>query len=547
MTLDLRYYLAVLLRRLHWVVLSFAAVTALALVVAYRMTPIYESAARLLLESPQIPDSLAAPTVDTAALEQLQIVEQRLMTRQNLLDIARKFNALPNIANLSPDEIVEAMRQATVIVKQAGREQATLMTITFRAPQAKAAADVVNEYVTRILADNTAIRAGQAQDTLQFFRQEADRLSADLSTQSGAILAFQNQNADALPDTLEYRLTQQSTLTERLASVNRDIASLKDQRARLAEIYRSTGQLGPSQQTPEATELAQLQTDLARARAVYAPSNPKITLLEDTIAQLQAKIAAEDQSARTDAAADEVGADEVGGDEVGGDEATGSPDGSPDGSQNAPQGAPQSAPMSPLDIQNAQIDSQLTQLEAQARDITTQLAALKDSIDRTAAVAVQLQALQRDYENTQAQYATATDRLSKASTGERIEALAKGQRIGVLDAATVPDSPSRPNRVKIALTGGVAGLILGFGLVILAEILNSAIRRPIDLERHLQITPIGVIPYVHTPREILARRAWIGGGLVAVVVGLPLAVWALDSYYMPIDLIIAKIVKKLGL
>lgn len=284
--------------------------------------------------------------------------------------------------------------------------------------------------------------------------------------------------------------------------------------------------------------MAQLQTDLARARAVYAPSNPKITLLEDTIAQLQAKIAAEDQSARTDAAADEVGADEVGGDDA---------TGSPDGSQGAPQGAPQNAPMSPLDIQNAQIDSQLTQLEAQARDITTQLAALKDSIDRTAAVAVQLQALQRDYENTQAQYATATDRLSKASTGERIEALAKGQRIGVLDAATVPDSPSRPNRVKIALTGGVAGLILGFGLVILAEILNSAIRRPIDLERHLQITPIGVIPYVHTPREILARRAWIGGGLVAVVVGLPLAVWALDSYYMPIDLIIAKIVKKLGL
>ena len=512
MTLDLRYYLAVLLRRLHWVVLSFAAVTALALVVAYRMTPIYESAARLLLESPQIPDSLAAPTVDTAALEQLQIVEQRLMTRQNLLDIARKFNALPNIANLSPDEIVEAMRQSTVIVKQAGREQATLMTITFRAPQAKAAADVVNEYVTRILADNTAIRAGQAQDTLQFFRQEADRLSADLSTQNGAILAFQNQNADALPDTLEYRLTQQSTLTERLASVNRDIASLKDQRARLAEIYRATGQLGPSQETPEARELAQLQTDLARARAIYAPSNPKIALMEETIAQLQAKIAAQDTS---DKAA---------------------------GTTQAEAGT-----MSPLDIQNAQIDSQLTQLEAQARDITTQLAALKDSIDRTAAVAVQLQALQRDYENTQAQYATATDRLSKASTGERIEALAKGQRIGVLDAATVPDSPSRPNRVKIALTGGVAGLLLGFGLVILAEILNSAIRRPIDLERHLQITPIGVIPYVHTPREILARRAWIGGGLVAVVVGLPLAVWALDSYYMPIDLIIAKIVKKLGL
>ena len=65
---------------------------------------------------------------------------------------------------------------------------------------------------------------------------------------------------------------------------------------------------------------------------------------------------------------------------------------------------------------------------------------------------------------------------SPRSTGERIEALSKGQRIGVLDAATVPDSPARPNRVKIALLGGIAGLVLGFGLVILAEPTDSMAR-----------------------------------------------------------------------
>ncbi len=505
MSFDLRYYLAVLLRRLHWVILTFIAVTGLAVVVAFRMTPVYESSARLLLESPQIPDSLVAPTVDTAALEQLQIVEQRLMTRQNLLEVARKFDALPGLAGLTPDEIVDGMRKATVIDKQAGRDQATLMTITFRAPTPQASAAVVNEYVTRILADNTATRTGQAQDTLQFFRQEVDRLSTDLSTQSAAILDFQNKNADALPDTLNYRMTQQASLQERLSEVSRAIASLKDQRERLVEIYRSTGQLGPTQQTPEAAQLASLQAELARARAIYAPGNPKIALLESTVAALQGKIAAQDPA----------------------------------------PGAP--APMTPLDIQTTQIDAQLNQLDLQSKDITTQLAALKASIDRTSAVSVQLQALQRDYDNTQTQYATATDRLSKASTGERIEALAKGQRIGVLDAATIPDQPASPNRVRIGLLGGVAGLFLGFGLILLTEILNSAIRRPIDLERHLQITPIGVIPYSFTPREILRRRLTIALVFLVVALGLPLAVWLIDSYYLPIDLIIAKITKKLNL
>lgn len=547
---DLRYVLAVVLRRLHWVVASFAAVTALSLVVAFRMTPVYESQARLLLQSPQIPDSLAAPTVDTAALEQLQIVEQRLMTRQNLLEIARKFDALSNLANLTPDEIVEGMRNATQIDKQGGRDQATLMTVTFRAPSALAAADVVNEYVTRILADNTATRTGQAQDTLQFFRQEVDRLSTDLSTQSARILDFQSKNADALPDTLTSRMSQQASLSERLAGIGRDISSLKDQRARLVEIWRATGQIGPAPQSPEAQQLAALEIELARARALYAPGNPKITMLETTIAGLRGKGGAPNapqdapQNAPPDAPKDTTGngAGNGAGNGVA-DPATADP-AAPAPADPAPA-AP--AQMTALDLQTTQIDAQLRQLDLQAQDITAQLDKLKDSIDRTAAVAVQLQALQRDYDNIQEQYATASDRLAKASTGERIEALAKGQRIGVLDAATVPDAPARPNRVKMALYGGAGGIALGFALILLAEVLNSAVRRPIDLERQLQITPIGVIPYVFTPREILRRRLVIGLVLVVAVVGLPLAVWAIDTWYMPIDLIIAKVAKKLNL
>ena len=314
----------------------------------------------------------------------------------------------------------------------------------------------------RILTDNTATRTGQAQDTLQFFTQEVDRLSTDLSTQSAAILDFQNANADALPDTLDYRLTQQSNLQERLAVTERDLTSLRDQRARLVEIYRATGQLEGIQRSPEAAQLAQLQADLSRA-----PCH-----LFGHQSQGRAFGKQHRPSCRPASTAN------------------------PNRNPKSPAPRP---PSRPLDIQTAQIDAQMAQLEQQAKDITAELARLKDSIDRTAAVAVQLQALQRDYDNTQVQYATATDRLSKASTGERIEALAKGQRIGVLDAATVPDAPYSPNRVKIVTLGGLAGLVLGFGLILLTELLNSAIRRPTDLERHLQIIPIGVIPYMETP------------------------------------------------
>ncbi|MBC7477988.1 MAG: lipopolysaccharide biosynthesis [Pseudorhodobacter sp.] len=516
-------------------IIIFLIVSAVSAFIALKLPPVYESTARLLMESPQIPDALAAPTVDTAALEQLQVIEQRLMTRSNLLDIARKFNVFPAMATMTPDDIVSAMRDTTTIAKQAGREQATLLTITFDASDAQTAANVVNEYVTRILTDNTASRTSQAQDTLEFFQQEVERLSADLSTQSAKVLDFQNRNSDALPGTLNYRLTEQSNLQERLASVARQISGLKDQKQRLIEIYRATGQLDNSRavvQSPESVQLAQLQVDLDQALAVYAPTNPKVTLLQTRIAKLQAKVG-------IDAARDPAPVPDT-------------PPGTGIGVQTAPAdgiSSPtlDSSPMSMLDIQTTEIDSQITQLTEESNDTTKQLAALKDSIDRSSGVAVQLEALNRDYANIQAQYDSATDRLSKASTGERIAVLSKGQRIGVLDAATVPDVPARPHRQKIIAMGTALGLALGLGLVALLELLNTSVRRPIDLEHRLNITPIGTIPYSRTPGEMMRRRLAILFAFLVIAAGLPARAWVIDTYYMPIDLILAKVSTKLGL
>lgn len=541
MKIDIRYYLVVLLRHLHYIFIVFTAVTAISGILAFKLPAVYESSARLLMEAPQIPDALASSTVDTAALEQLQIIEQRLMTRQNLLEIARKFKALPKIDTMDPDAIVEAMRGNTTITKQAGRDQATLMNITFDAAQGQIAAAVVNEYVTRLLADNTGIRTSQAQDTLQFFHQQVDRLSTDLSTQSAKILEFQNKNADALPDTLNYRLTQQSNFQERIASLDREVAGLKDQRQRLIDIYRATGQLDGSPQgttlSPEAQQLAALELELTQALAVYAAGNPKVKLLQSKVAELKAKASAVAKAASLDAQTQAP------------PQAEGTPPdpAAPAGSENPADPAAAPDPMSPLDIQTADIDAQISQLTTQRDDTSKALAALTETINRTAGVAVQLEALRRDYANIQTQYDTTSDQLAKASTGERIEALSKGQRIAVLDAATVPDAPTRPNRVKIIIFGAALGLMLGLGLVGLLEVLNRSVRRSSDLERHLNITPIGSIPYVRTPAENLRLRLSIVVVLVLIVAGLPALLYLVDTYYMPVDLIMAKISTKLGL
>ena len=159
---ELRFYLSLFIRRLPAFLLVAAIVAAISVVVAVSLPPAYESRTRLIVESPQIPDELAPSTVRLPGKERLQIIENRLLTRPNMLDIARRLNVLADQEDMSPDEIVEAMESRTVINSNARRNEATIMEIVFEARTAKLAAQVLNEYLQLIQQSDVSFRQGRA-------------------------------------------------------------------------------------------------------------------------------------------------------------------------------------------------------------------------------------------------------------------------------------------------------------------------------------------------------------------------------------------------
>ena len=92
--MELKYYFALFMRRLHYFLIVASLITAAAVTVAMTLPPAYESQAQLLVESPQIPEELAASTVRTHPIEQLRILERKLMTRQ-LRDAPRSVRRRP--------------------------------------------------------------------------------------------------------------------------------------------------------------------------------------------------------------------------------------------------------------------------------------------------------------------------------------------------------------------------------------------------------------------------------------------------------------------
>ena len=507
---DLKYYFSIFLRRLPYFLPVTLVIAAVSVIVAVALPPAYVSQMQLIVESSQIPGELAAPTSSTPAQEQLQIVEQRLLTRTNLLDIANRLQVLDDQAGMNPDEIVEAMRSRSIISSSSGRDEASLMLLSFEAGSGEKAAAVLNEYLTLIQQEDIKSRTGRAAQTLEFFEQEVTRLNGELAEKSASILAFKTANSEALPDSLDYRLGQQSQLQDRVGQLDRDIFNLSSQRLRMVEVFQATGQVASSRVealTPEQQQLETLRSELSDALAIYSAENPRVKLLKARISQVEQIVSAQPVA--------------------------------------QPAEAPQTG-NSMLDFQLTEIDTRIVSLQEEKTTAASALAKLEATIKLTPANAIRLDELTLNYENIQLQYNSAVDRLAKASAGERIEFMSRGQKISVIEPPAIPNEPTKPNRLLIAGGGTAFGLFAGLGLVILLEVLNRSIRRPQDLVRALGVSPIATIPYVQTRGEVFARRGRKLILTLLILVCVPAVIYAIHTFYQPLDLIAEKIMNKIG-
>lgn len=515
--LDIHFYFALFLRRLPYFLVFVVAGTALGVALALTLPPSFEAQARLVVESEQIPDELAASTVRTEASEQLEIIQQRILTRDTLLDMANRLNIYATRSpeeRLRPDEIVTDLRERIRIRTTGGRGSATLVNVGFSAPSASLAAQVTNEVVTAMLAENVRMRTGVSGQTLEFFEQEVARLDTELATRGEQIIAFQETNKEALPDSLDFRRSQLAAAQERLLQLNREEAALTERRTGLEALYQATGSVtglttpNLAAMTPSERRLLELQERYSSSVAVLSLDNPRVRVLRQQIEALEQIVAEEKQAAA------------VAGGDV--DEETG-------------------GPLSTFDIQIADLDNQLSFIANRRIEIEAEMEALRDSIDATPANTIQLNTLQRDYTAARTQYDQAVINRGRAETGDIIEALSKGERISVIEQAVPPAEPTSPNRPKLAIAGMGGGVILGFGFIFLLELMNTSIRRPQDIAKKLEIAPFGALPFIRTRRDRIRRRIALSViflSVAGIIVG---GLWAIDTYVMPLDLLLLKI------
>jgi uncharacterized protein involved in exopolysaccharide biosynthesis len=109
----------------------------------------------------------------------------------------------------------------------------------------------------------------------------------------------------------------------------------------------------------------------------------------------------------------------------------------------------------------------------------------------------QYKALTRDHQTALDFYNDLLKKRDDAQVATDLEHRQEGQNFRILDAPSLPEAPSFPNRRLFALGGLLVGLGLGAALVRVAEMRDKSIREVRDVEILLGVPAFAVISARH--------------------------------------------------
>lgn len=510
--LSLNDYIAVIKRRALLLGLSFAVILGASLMVAIAIPPVYQSTGTILVESQQISSDLVAASNSTYADERIEIIRQRVMTREHLIRIIDKYHLFADEGkSLTVSEKIDEMRRAISVslvnAEVKGRGLATIaFRLSFEHQRPDIANKVANELVTLFLDENIKQRTERASETTEFLTREADKLRLDLETLENQLAAFKQEHSGALPEHQELRMSMLSRTEAELKEVDRDYKAAQEELRFLdLELSAANAGLAPRADSTAgvAQDLGSLKAEYSRLLSLYKEAHPDVRALKRQIATLEA-------------------AGALAGEGAGG-------------------------ALSQASLEVARVQAKIAAAETRVASLAEQRQALlgkmgdyERQILQTPQVERGLITLMRDHDNARKKYEEIRTKQMSAQISENLEQENKAERFVLLEPPLMPEKPVKPNRKKIVALGFFLALAGSGAMVMLLETLSQRVRGVDALASVLGRRVLVAIPYISTQAERARRKRWLTLLSVSGVAMVTTLLVLLHFLYMPLDLLIFK-------
>lgn len=230
-----------MLWRRRWIMgTTILAGAAISYQVAVSQPHRYESSAILQIETPRSLSEgpRAAGAGGIPAAYWLQLVQARLMVRENIEALIEKYDLFKDAPQMSDALRVEIVRRSFRIEPitsgqyYGNSEQwpgVLRVTATMSSPEL--AADMANEMAESVLELNANTQTERTRETLEFYSREEARIAGQIDKVETEMAAFRNEHLDVLPtNTLDNRPEEMRTIDTELNEIAGDLLEARSKR-----------------------------------------------------------------------------------------------------------------------------------------------------------------------------------------------------------------------------------------------------------------------------------------------------------------------------
>lgn len=472
----------IILKRLPTIIAATVVVAVLTGIYTFRMQPVYRATSSVDVETttPQLQTlsevyRQSGDNDNTFLTTQIQVIQSDSLAWTTLQQLGMDREAAgagtPKIPGKSPAQIAGARKTALIEDFKDGLsveplKDSRILTVSFESTNPELAANAVNQLIENYKDSNFEERNDFTRHASAGMEQQLSELKEKVEKSQQALIDYERQN-------LIVNVGEKGTINdERLEQLNKDFTVAESDRVQKESVYElakaNEGQVGVIVEDKILTSLEEKYNDLkaqyADALAQYGPNFPKAIRLHDQLTSMQTLI----------------------------------------------EGARKQA------IEKVHNDY----LAAVSREklLAESLSKEKENVGAINERMIEYNILKREFEINQQLYESLLQRLKDATLSASLQVT----NVHVIDPASIPVAPIRPNRKRNLAAGLMIGLILGITLAFVQEALDSSVRTTEEAERLVNAPALAVIPAETDGyrRKQIASAATNPAALAASAVGL---------------------------
>jgi polysaccharide chain length determinant protein (PEP-CTERM system associated) len=462
-------------RRYWWLLPIAVSVCGMIGLLTARVLPKrYTSETLVLVDQPTVPSEYVKPVVSQDLNHRLASMQEQILSRARLLPIVEKFGLYAEDRKQhSSDDLVDRLRKSVAVrpmESMPGTQDRSLpgfhIEVTFNNPQM--AQQICKDITSMFMEQNKHEREQQALRTTSFLNDQLDEAKNELDAQDARLAWFKRLHLGSLPEEEQTNLSLLTGMNSQLEANVQALSRAQQDKAfteSLLNQQEANAAMSKAGQDPDTDEkqLNSLQQQLTNLRARYTPAHPDVVKLENQIEDLK-KLMAEASKVKAS------------------------------GRSRAQASGPESVHVQQLRAKLHQDESNIADLTKRQSQIQDQIHILQERLQASPVVEQQFKEITRNYQTALDLYNDLLKKREQSAMASDLEREQQSEQFRVLDAPSLPEKPSFPNKKYLAGGGAGAGMALAFGLMYLILVTDKAMYTQRDVEVGLRLPVLASVP-----------------------------------------------------